>query len=166
MDDEVVDGEIRSPILNSPVPEKDTRPPLKPPSEPITEKSLDNERSGLDEPRGLFGEYEKSDPVGQNELHGESFSQHEVINMSMDTENVAAAYCGPHIVGDSGSNVEVHLDKEGPTPTIGLGKRSRDNRSPPSSGSMQGPPVKCFYQDPEPGGSGSWYECGVGISDP
>ncbi|MFS8007415.1 hypothetical protein Hanom_Chr14g01260741 [Helianthus anomalus] len=152
MDDEVEDGEIRSPILNSPVPEKVTRPMSEPPSEPVIEKSLDNERTGPDGSRDLFGEYEKPDPVGQHEVHGETYSQHEVINVSLDTEIGAAGYCGPHLVGDSGNNGVVHLDKEGPTPTIGLGKRTRDNRSPPSSGSMQGPPVKSFYQDPNPGG--------------
>ncbi|KAM0047199.1 hypothetical protein Hdeb2414_s0009g00325641 [Helianthus debilis subsp. tardiflorus] len=144
MVDEVEEGEIRSLVLNSSVPEEVNRPPSEPLSEPVNDQSPVNERLGPDRSRAMDGDNEESVPVGLHEVHGES-SNH-------NSENVAAGSydCGPYHKGVNNINLVDHLDQEGPTPHIGLGKRNRANRSPPSSDSMQGPPIKSFYQAPDP----------------
>ncbi|MFS7936141.1 hypothetical protein Hanom_Chr05g00411961 [Helianthus anomalus] len=61
-------------------------------------------------------------------------------------------------VGPNGSNPDVGSPKpdfvngdHGPTPIINLGKRNRDDRSPPSIGSVQGPSQKLFSHLSGPG---------------
>ncbi|MFS7932557.1 hypothetical protein Hanom_Chr04g00369221 [Helianthus anomalus] len=152
MDEEAEEGEIRSPGLNSPMPEEGDRPPSEPPSKSVFEQSLEGEKLGQVGSREAHGEFEKSGHTGMHEVHGEVYTQQEDNNGSVFPENVEVGsnFCGPHHVGASGSKLVDHLDQVGPTPIIGLGKRNRDNRSPPSSGSMQGPPLKSLYHDPNP----------------
>ncbi|MFS7994484.1 hypothetical protein Hanom_Chr12g01106611 [Helianthus anomalus] len=149
MEDEVEDGEIRSPIHKSPVPVVVLRSPSEPPSMPVDDRSPVNDT--LDTER-------------LHELHGNPTNLKEVINGSEIPEKVAAGVTdgGPHLKGSSvfglgshdqavnGSGPVDQLMNDGPTPIIGLEKRSREDRSPPSTGSMQGPPIRGFSHNPLP----------------
>ncbi|MFS7896402.1 hypothetical protein Hanom_Chr00s004632g01724261 [Helianthus anomalus] len=150
MEDEVEDGEIRSPIHKSPVPEVVPRSPPESPSIPVDDRSQENVT--LDTER-------------LHEVHGIPTILKEVINESEIPEKVAAGATdgGPRLEGLSvdglgshdksvnGSGPVDQLLNDGPTPIFGLGKRSREDRSPPSSGSMQGPPIRGFHHYPLPG---------------
>ncbi|KAJ0431325.1 hypothetical protein HanIR_Chr17g0847171 [Helianthus annuus] len=56
--------------------------------------------------------------------------------------------CGPNIFnpGEKSSGPYNSFIEEGPTPGPNLGKRNRDERSPPSLGSIQGPAQRPVYQ--------------------
>ncbi|MFS7985461.1 hypothetical protein Hanom_Chr11g00998641 [Helianthus anomalus] len=144
MVDEVEEGEIRSPILRSPVSEGTNRPPSEPPPEPANDRSPLIEKLGPERSRDMVGGIEE--PV-DDELHGVHGESH-----GHNSENVAADFLedGPHLKGVNNNYSVDHLFQEGPTPLTGLRKRNRADRSPPSSGSQQGPPSKSFYQDPSP----------------
>ncbi|MFS7965737.1 hypothetical protein Hanom_Chr09g00765691 [Helianthus anomalus] len=91
--------------------------------------------------------------MGNNDLHGEeNMTANKVCNNEGDLGNrdgpikKGGGYYGPN---ESGPDVGVsqpnfELGEDGPTPIISLGKRNRDDRSPPSTGSMQGPSQKIF----------------------
>ncbi|MFS7889477.1 hypothetical protein Hanom_Chr00s000004g01607451 [Helianthus anomalus] len=85
-------------------------------------------------------------------LHGEE-ALHEAFNDILGNGNKAAEVpgYGPQILEERDYPILNNSIAEGPTPATGLGKRSRDVRSPPSTGSMQGPPLRnfdhCFGSD-------------------
>ncbi|MFS7985308.1 hypothetical protein Hanom_Chr11g00996951 [Helianthus anomalus] len=91
--------------------------------------------------------------MGNNYLHGEqNLSANMVCNNREDlgkrnsSNKKGGGSGGPN---ESGPDVGVpqpnsELGEDGPTPIISLGKRNRDDRSPPSIGSMQGPVQKIF----------------------
>ncbi|MFS7953580.1 hypothetical protein Hanom_Chr07g00620421 [Helianthus anomalus] len=134
MEDEVEDGKIRSLEQKSPVPVVEGRSPSVSPMDLVTDQSP---------------EYEKSDPERLHEVHVESSNLKVFINGIVESENVAAGVneCGPHPNGACGNTLVDQISKDDPTPLVRLGKRNRANRSPPSFGSMQGPPTRSFYQD-------------------
>ncbi|MFS7989644.1 hypothetical protein Hanom_Chr11g01049321 [Helianthus anomalus] len=144
MVDEVEEGEIRSPILRSPVSEGNIRSPSEPPSAPTNVRSPLIEKLVFERSRDMVGGIEEP---GDNELHGVHGESH-----GHNSENVAADFLedGPHLKEVNINNSVDQLFQEGPTPLTGLRKRNRADRSPPSSGSQQGPPSKSFYQDPSP----------------
>ncbi|MFS7908548.1 hypothetical protein Hanom_Chr01g00084461 [Helianthus anomalus] len=143
MVDEVEDGEIRSPEVTVPSPEK----------------ILDNERSLHGVPQ-KFSVHEQSpcldtlDNEGplhekNGELHGD-YSNPREPNLNNDEENSMAAEKfngGPTLQEEREGNIMDKIYQFGPTPIVGLGKRSRAHRSPPSAGSMQGPPSRGFFHD-------------------
>ncbi|KAJ0714174.1 putative RNA recognition motif domain, nucleotide-binding alpha-beta plait domain superfamily [Helianthus annuus] len=144
MVDEVEEGEIRSPVRKSPVPEECSRPPSDPPSDPVIDRSplrvnLDAEKS-----RDMFVDIEEPVSIGVHGLHGE----HDVSIPEILAANLNGS--GPRAKGVNNNHIVDHSAKDGPTPLTGLGKRNRADRSPPSSGSQQGPPLKSFFQDPTP----------------
>ncbi|MFS8010980.1 hypothetical protein Hanom_Chr14g01303431 [Helianthus anomalus] len=120
MEDEVEDGEIRYPILKSPVPVVEVRPPSEPPSAPVNDRSP---------------EIETLDTEWLHDLHGNPTNPKEVINGSVIPEKEAAGVNdgGSHLKGTCVSGLVDQLIDDGPTPMVGLGKRNRANRSPPST---------------------------------
>ncbi|MFS7929690.1 hypothetical protein Hanom_Chr04g00335511 [Helianthus anomalus] len=137
-EDEAEDGEIRSPVNNRPASGPGYRSSSVPLMDTGIEKSLEVEKM------------EPEKPV--HEVHGEPISPKE--------SNYAIG--GPDVIVTEKSASETHdqavngiglvnqLMNDGPTPIIGLGKRSRDDRSPPSTGSMQGPPIRGFSHNRYP----------------
>ncbi|XP_022003858.1 uncharacterized protein LOC110901312 [Helianthus annuus] len=73
----------------------------------------------------------------------------------MGNDNVVAdlSGCGPQILEERDNAFLNNHNVVGSSPAFGLGKRSREVRSPPSSGSMQGPPMRNLNHDFEPGES-------------
>ncbi|MFS7902068.1 hypothetical protein Hanom_Chr01g00006941 [Helianthus anomalus] len=148
MEDEVEDGEIRSPATPASSPEKEDRPSsgdqdvprVETQKVPVHEKSpsfekADNERLLYDERGGLHGE----------STYPREYYHNNERNKVLAAEKVTG---GPNLQEERGCNFVDQINQFGPTPISGLGKRSRDVRSPPSSGSMQGPPNRAFAQDP------------------
>ncbi|MFS7902071.1 hypothetical protein Hanom_Chr01g00006971 [Helianthus anomalus] len=148
MEDEVEDGEIRSPATPASSPEKEDRPSSGDQDVPrvetqkvsVHEKSpsfekADNERLLHDERGGLHGE----------STYPREYYHNNERNKVLAAEKVTG---GPNLQEERGCNFVDQINQFGPTPISGLGKRSRDVRSPPSSGSMQGPPNRAFAQDP------------------
>ncbi|KAJ0557124.1 putative RNA recognition motif domain, nucleotide-binding alpha-beta plait domain superfamily [Helianthus annuus] len=147
MEDEVEDGEIRSPIQKSPAPVVEIRSPSEPSLQPVVDRSPEIEKLGNEE---------------LHDLHEYSPNNNKVINDDEIPEEVAAGIydSGPNLKGISGFGLGSHdreingtglvdlLKNDGPSPIIGLGKRSREDRSPPSIGSMQGPPTRSFHHNP------------------
>ncbi|MFS8027182.1 hypothetical protein Hanom_Chr16g01495611 [Helianthus anomalus] len=147
MDDEVEDGEIRSPVQKSPIPVVEIRSPSEPPSDPVVDRT---------------SEFEKTDNEGLHELHENTLINKIGINdvEVPEKEAVGIFDSGPNLKGSSGFGLGSHeqetngtrlveqLKNDGPTPNIGLGKRSRKDRSPPSIGSMQGPSTRSFPHRP------------------
>ncbi|MFS7973722.1 hypothetical protein Hanom_Chr09g00860031 [Helianthus anomalus] len=133
--DEAEDGEIRSPEMVRPAPEISNRSPSEPLIHPVGEKSPEEEEAETVEVL--------------HELHGESSIPRVTVNVHVGTEEVAAGGygSGPHVLENCGNSNVDQLEQDGPTPVVGLGKRSREDRSPPSSGSMQGPPLRGFSQN-------------------
>ncbi|KAJ0648258.1 putative RNA recognition motif domain, nucleotide-binding alpha-beta plait domain superfamily [Helianthus annuus] len=94
--------------------------------------------------------------MGNNYVHGEDvLSASDNCNNVGDPRNINSFYqkggdkcCGPN---ETGLGVEASkpnsvFGEDGPTPSVNLGKRNLDERSPPSIGSMQGPSQKFFGQ--------------------
>ncbi|KAF5754385.1 putative RNA-directed DNA polymerase [Helianthus annuus] len=134
------DGEIRSPAAEAPVPENIVRP-----------SSSSNLNSGNEKsPVKVTLDNEEAVHV----LHGKSHGHMEFHNNSNKgasrTVNIEAKKLdgGPQLMEENRIGNTIYSNQEGPTPSVGLGKRNRANRSPPSSGSMQGPPTRGFFQDP------------------
>ncbi|MFS7902931.1 hypothetical protein Hanom_Chr01g00017261 [Helianthus anomalus] len=88
--------------------------------------------------------------LGTNEhgVHGEG-PFHGKHNDDVGTEKMAAAKTGgdPQFLEEKETDHVTHNPVSEPTPQHGLGKRPRAFRSPPSSGSMQGPPTRNCFQD-------------------
>ncbi|MFS7931990.1 hypothetical protein Hanom_Chr04g00362471 [Helianthus anomalus] len=135
MEDEVEDGEIRSPILKSPIPEVEIRPISESPPVQVNDRSPENEPLGTE---------------GLHELHGNPTIHKVVINDPVIPEKKAARVIdgGPQQKSTYVSGLVDQIVDDGPTPMVGLGKRNRAYRSPPSTGSMQGPPVRGFFHEP------------------
>ncbi|KAJ0547332.1 hypothetical protein HanIR_Chr08g0371011 [Helianthus annuus] len=143
MEDDVEDGEIRSPEVVIPSPEKVFRPssdhPSDPPSVSIHEQPLDFEKS--DNNVGLHEKY--------GDVQGECSMPRESKNIYDGIDALAAGNVGGlNRMEERECPFVDQLNQDGPTPLVGLGKRNRDNRSPPSSGSMEGPPNRGFFQHP------------------
>ncbi|KAJ0483181.1 hypothetical protein HanIR_Chr13g0662091 [Helianthus annuus] len=141
VEDEVEDGEIRSPVVNAPVSEEAVRSPSESHVNAGNEEPPDNET--LDNVETLHG------------VHGKSKKRPDFNNGNIEVINSAATNLnsGPHLSVGNENGYYDNLNQDGPTPIIGLGKRNRANRSPPSTGSMQGPPTRGFFQNPDPGES-------------
>ncbi|KAJ0808895.1 hypothetical protein HanPI659440_Chr01g0008521 [Helianthus annuus] len=79
--------------------------------------------------------------------NGEEFS-HGKHNDDVGTEKMAAEKVGgdSQFLEERGTDHVTHNPVSEPTPQHGLGKRPRAFRSPPSSGSMQGPPTRNCLQ--------------------
>ncbi|MFS7930300.1 hypothetical protein Hanom_Chr04g00342611 [Helianthus anomalus] len=143
MVDEVEDEEIRSPEATVPSPEK----------------MLENERSLHEDPQKFSVQeqspcpdtFDNERPLHENigELHGD-YSKPREPNFNNEEDNSMAAEKfngGPIMQEEREGNIMDKTYQFGPTPIVGLGKRSRAHRSPPSAGSMQGPPSRGFFQD-------------------
>ncbi|MFS7912016.1 hypothetical protein Hanom_Chr02g00124891 [Helianthus anomalus] len=126
--DDVEEGEIRSPAAAALSPEKK--------GETSNEQPLVVEKSC--EVVGLHGKHgARPCPWESNNINeGNVEKAAEINEFSNVVEERVSQFC----------NNNNNLD--GPTPSVGLGKKNRDTRSPPSSGSMQGPPARTFFQDP------------------
>ncbi|MFS7932831.1 hypothetical protein Hanom_Chr04g00372561 [Helianthus anomalus] len=148
MANDVEDGEICSPECTGPSPVKEVRSPTTLPVDPLAVpleasvheqspsfKKLDNEQVLHEEHGGMVGECSKP---------WESIHNNEGTNV-VATKEVGG---GPVLQEERDCTTVGQFDQFGPTPLSGLGKRSRANRSPPSSGSMNGPPNRGFFQDP------------------
>ncbi|MFS7980751.1 hypothetical protein Hanom_Chr10g00942951 [Helianthus anomalus] len=133
------EGEVRSSEPNQPVPE------------------VVSQQSPVSQPNPEFGKPSEDVRLVYEEsvhgLHGEHSFPKESVNKVNKVGTVELA-AGKSNGGSQYQDVRedplvdpVHQD--GPTPSVGLGKRSRAHRSPPSSGSMQGPPTRGFYQNPD-----------------
>ncbi|KAJ0445701.1 putative RNA-directed DNA polymerase [Helianthus annuus] len=89
-------------------------------------------------------------------LHGNLFGEphgsglKEVLEGELDNSinNDNNGTGGPKLDNMEDNNVgpDVSMINDGPTPFVNLGKRNRDDCSPPSIGSTQGPTQKVFYQ--------------------
>ncbi|MFS8002679.1 hypothetical protein Hanom_Chr13g01204911 [Helianthus anomalus] len=129
--DDTEEGEIRSPVRDMPLPETEDDPAQ---VQPVEAEKLNNDEA-------LHGNY------GDN--HGEHSAPRESDNVFEEIAGLAAeSGGGPNIMEERETQSGVKKNPDGPTPSIGLGKRNRDTRSPPSTGSMQGPPNRCFFQNP------------------
>ncbi|MFS7980096.1 hypothetical protein Hanom_Chr10g00935341 [Helianthus anomalus] len=142
-EEDIEDGEIRSPevVIQSPGREggKSASDVLDHPEISIHEEPAVVEES--DNNVFLHGKH--------GEVHGEVPLPRESNRISEDNINLAAGNVGgPNRTEERDCPFVDQVNQEGPTPLIGLGKRNRDNRSPPSSGSMEGPPVRGFCHDP------------------
>ncbi|MFS7922303.1 hypothetical protein Hanom_Chr03g00247511 [Helianthus anomalus] len=126
--DEVEDGEISSPVINSPTPEPGHRSLSEPQMDTGNEKSPEVEKMETEKPVHV--------------VHGDPSSPRESNNATVGPEVVATerSACGSQDQAVNGISRVDQLMKESPIPIIGLRKRSREDRSPPSSGSMQGHP--------------------------
>ncbi|MFS7936464.1 hypothetical protein Hanom_Chr05g00415891 [Helianthus anomalus] len=148
MANDVEDGEIRSPECSVPSPVMEVRSPTAPQVDPLAVpldvsvhdqspffEKLDNERVLHEAHGGKIGECSKPWESNYN---------------NEGTNDLAAKGVdgGPILQEERDCNVVGQFDQFGPTPLSGLGKRSRAHRSPPSSGSMNGPPNRGFFQDP------------------
>ncbi|MFS7977040.1 hypothetical protein Hanom_Chr10g00899531 [Helianthus anomalus] len=136
MADDVEEGEIRSPEVAISAPEKEVRSSSEPQKDPVHEPSPDNEE--MDNVRVL------------HEMHGECSIPKEPNNNYEGTDGMEAGdfVGGPQLQEERDFGFVDQSKQDGPTPMAGLGKRNRANRSPPSSGSMQGPPTRGYNQDP------------------
>ncbi|KAF5806317.1 putative RNA recognition motif domain, nucleotide-binding alpha-beta plait domain superfamily [Helianthus annuus] len=141
MVDEVEEGELRSPEAIGASPGNVTKATtVESAGSPII---LENERSV---------EYEKSENgfgmhVNDGDKHGDGTFPRHSINDDVGPECLAAGkFCGHNGAEERGCNLMDRIDQTGPTPLVGLGKRNRNLRSPPSDGSMQ--PNRGFCHDP------------------
>ncbi|MFS7933322.1 hypothetical protein Hanom_Chr04g00378391 [Helianthus anomalus] len=144
MVDEVEEGEIRSPEESVPSPEK----------------VLDNERSLNEDPQKFVVREQSPCPDtldNERMLHENIGEMHEEFSIprkpNFNNEEVKSRAAeefndGPIMQEEREGNTMDNNYQFGPTPIVGLGKRSRAFRSPPSAGSMQGPPSRGFFQDP------------------
>ncbi|MFS7935573.1 hypothetical protein Hanom_Chr05g00405091 [Helianthus anomalus] len=150
MEDDLEEGECSSPVIPQSDPVGGCHPL------PVDRKSPENDSPGevgqsehVKFP-GVGESVRDPTPVSQ-EVHGDG-SMHE-DNNGMGNDNMVAEVSGggPQILEE---RENVLLDKNnvvGLSPAFGLGKRSREVRSPPSTGSMQGPPMRNFNHDFESG---------------
>ncbi|MFS8031269.1 hypothetical protein Hanom_Chr17g01543821 [Helianthus anomalus] len=139
VEDEVEDGEVRSPEIVRPAPETSNRSSSEPSIQPVSEKSPEVE------------EVETVEML--HEMHGESSIPRVTVNVPVGPEEVAAGCygSGPQHLENCGNSKVDQLEQDGPTPIVGIGKRSREDRSPPSTCSMQGPPIRGFSQNTSSG---------------
>ncbi|MFS7908128.1 hypothetical protein Hanom_Chr01g00079551 [Helianthus anomalus] len=129
--DEREDGEIWSPVAAKSSPEKEAGQSHE---QPVEVETLNNDE-------GLHGDY--GDSHGVYVTPRESTKRYEgYVGRAADNDT------GPNMVEEREIQSRNMSNPDGPTPLVGLGKRNRDTRSPPSSGSMQGPPNRVFFQDP------------------
>ncbi|MFS7933279.1 hypothetical protein Hanom_Chr04g00377841 [Helianthus anomalus] len=132
-DSETEEGEVRSPAIVNQSPAAANRSSSDPTCNQVGEKP--SEEEGVKSVEFL------------HEVHGESSFPKEAFNVPVGPEVEAAGDigCGPEDNNISEKrNLDI-MDQVGPTPIPGLRKRNRENRSPPSSGSMQGPPTRGFH---------------------
>ncbi|MFS7985472.1 hypothetical protein Hanom_Chr11g00998751 [Helianthus anomalus] len=144
MDDEIEDGECTAPVAPQPDPKAVGRPWTEYRSSP--ENVLLPEVERLESEKFPNAGESFRDPLWEaHGMHGDD-SSHETFNDNMGNEKKAdeLSGCGPQLLEERGNSILNNSIEEGPTPVIGLGKRSRDVRSPPSTGSMQGPPLRSF----------------------
>ncbi|MFS7908967.1 hypothetical protein Hanom_Chr01g00089301 [Helianthus anomalus] len=78
-------------------------------------------------------QHEVNNDVGRREDFNESTD----LNIPLD--------CGPNNPVEKQSGPKNVFGEEGPTPVGNLGKRNREERSPPSFGSMQGPAQRPLF---------------------
>ncbi|MFS8028205.1 hypothetical protein Hanom_Chr16g01507741 [Helianthus anomalus] len=139
MFDEYEEGEVRPPEPNQPVPAVASH------QSPESQPNLECEEP-LEDVRLVNGE---SVHVlhGEHSIPKEPFNTNKVNNVG--TEELAAGNSngGSQCQDVREDPIVDPMHQDGPTPSVGLGKRSRAHRSPPSSGSMQGPPTRSFYQN-------------------
>ncbi|MFS7965551.1 hypothetical protein Hanom_Chr09g00763591 [Helianthus anomalus] len=146
VEDELEEGECSSPVRSQPEPVTDGKPGMEYQKSP--EKLFPGEH---EQP-----ENEKSPKVGRSvrnlgsstpKLHGNE-TLHEGIN-DMGNIDGAAELSGsdPRVMEERDNDFLNNYNSVDPSPAIGLGKRPREVRSPPSTGSMQGPPVRNFNHD-------------------
>ncbi|KAM0071560.1 putative RNA-directed DNA polymerase [Helianthus debilis subsp. tardiflorus] len=143
MENDMEDGEIRSPTVvnKSPVREVQQSPLLSSdqPSVPNIEASVGVEKSDVN-----VGLHEKAGKVyGECSMPRES----NYFNNGVNGMTAGAVGGNPTFL-ERESPLMDQVDNDGPTPIVGLGKRNRNIRSPPSSESMEGPPVRGFCHDP------------------
>ncbi|MFS7998658.1 hypothetical protein Hanom_Chr12g01156491 [Helianthus anomalus] len=143
MMDEVEEREIRSPEKSVPSPKKtlDNERPLH--EDP--QKCVVHEQSPC--PDTLNNERTLHENIG--EMHENYYNPRESYFNNEEVNSMAADKFngGPNMQEEREGNNMDKIYQFGPTPIVGLGKRSRANRSPPSAGSMQGPPNRGFFQD-------------------
>ncbi|KAF5805004.1 putative RNA recognition motif domain, nucleotide-binding alpha-beta plait domain superfamily [Helianthus annuus] len=158
-EEDVEDGEIRpsnhsnvgnQEVHQSPVPELGENSP----AGVKIDNPVGKDKSPVDQGSPFHEESPTFDVnMGNNVLHGEeNMTADKVCNNEGDLGNrngsikKGGGYYGPNEPGpDVGvSQPNFELGEDGPTPIISLGKRNRDDRSPPSIGSMQGPSQKIF----------------------
>ncbi|MFS7999160.1 hypothetical protein Hanom_Chr12g01162731 [Helianthus anomalus] len=150
MEEELEEGECSSPVIPQSALEGGCQ------SLPVERKSPENDSPGE------FGQSEhvKSPGIGESvrdpapvsqEVHGDGTIHED--NNCMGNDSVAAELSGggPQILEERGNAFLDNNNVVGSSPAIGLGKRFREVRSPPSSGSMQGPPMRNFNHDFESG---------------
>ncbi|MFS7949111.1 hypothetical protein Hanom_Chr06g00567731 [Helianthus anomalus] len=143
MADDVEDGEIWSPevVESSPAKVVETTPAE--PNGPIIASNNESpvEHENSEDVLGLHGNF--GNLHGENNCHGETNYDNvgpDVLSAEKDIGNIRRE--------EREDNLVDHLQQNGPTPMIGLAKRSRNLRSPPSDASMQGPPNRGFCHDP------------------
>ncbi|MFS7982133.1 hypothetical protein Hanom_Chr10g00959151 [Helianthus anomalus] len=140
------EGELIPPMECQPEPEGDFRPTSE------SQNNRDYEELPIDdqlecEKSAGMGKSVREPMMKSHGLHGENIS-HGDCNNGVGPINEAAGMLdgGTHQLDERDFHTKEPGSKEGPTPLIGLGKRPRANRSPPSTGSMQGPPSRSFCQ--------------------
>ncbi|KAJ0917795.1 putative RNA recognition motif domain, nucleotide-binding alpha-beta plait domain superfamily [Helianthus annuus] len=142
MENDIEDGEIRSPsvVIKSPVKETRQSPfqSSDQPSVPNIEASVGIEISDVN-----MGLHEKA-----GEVHGECSMPRESNYFNNGVTGMTAEVLGDNTTFvERGNPLTDQVDHDGPTPIVGLGKRNRNLRSPPSSESMEGPPVRGFCHE-------------------
>ncbi|MFS7889478.1 hypothetical protein Hanom_Chr00s000004g01607461 [Helianthus anomalus] len=114
---------------------------------------VENERSHENQ-----GPPEDQSPSGVN-VGGKEQKVHRDVNLSAHAEDVNDVNVrnntyvnhvevkGPISMfpGLNSTGPTIEMAGDGPTPLVNLGKRNRLDRSPPSSGSTQGPPQRSFF---------------------
>ncbi|MFS7940134.1 hypothetical protein Hanom_Chr05g00460111 [Helianthus anomalus] len=157
MVDDVEDDEIRSPVVDDTPPERvvESSPSVTPgPNvalniETPVEYEKPEDDLGLHENVGNVHGVDLGLQENVGNLHGEYNCHKETNCDNVGPKDMSAEkdYGDVRRV-ERENNLVDQLQQNGPTPMTGLGKRSRNLRSPPSDASMQGPPNRGFCHDP------------------
>ncbi|KAJ0571826.1 putative RNA recognition motif domain, nucleotide-binding alpha-beta plait domain superfamily [Helianthus annuus] len=146
--EDLEEGEFRSDGADVPVPEHEYGPPADEVQgeQEVNGKTSDNQEATV---------HKKSAEInGEPFLHG---NVEEHMHAAEDINVGGGGILKSNIV-DGPPSLDPEMDitgpdnplvKEGPTPGAYLGKRSRDELSPPSIGSIQGPSQRTFFQSQE-----------------
>ncbi|MFS7979488.1 hypothetical protein Hanom_Chr10g00927881 [Helianthus anomalus] len=146
VEDELEDGECSSPVRSQPEPATEGKPRTEYQKSP--EKLFPEE---IEQP-----EEKKSPKVGRSvrnlgssipKLHGNETLHKDINDMGNIDGAAELSGSGPRVMDERDNDLLNNYNRVGPSPAIGLGKRPREVRSPPSTGSMHGPPVRNFNHD-------------------